>query len=298
MILLVLVITISTLFSIPARTHNNNIEDFASKLKLPNENIIEDLTSKLKLPNENNNNHDDGTEDDTVAVMYTDLTSKLILSSRQRQLLPKAPLNLPSFEGEFGFEIMYWLPYAYFLHQYGLLNSTTSCGHIDHLYWFSPHHTNKVPCLRKVGFIENNYFDHLIFHGCSNIPGHRNVHKCSVVPFWLAPPTAERFRRLPLPRVDKIALRKPLLFIGNKYEPEGNDFKPVNFYDVNLLKDLIRHLLPHYTIFYHRENTHEMKPRQEATFSKEPPLQDYEMLTKEFAKEIKEGSLYLTRSAR
>ncbi|CAI5501440.1 unnamed protein product [Closterium sp. Naga37s-1] len=92
------------------------------------------------------------------------------------------------FQGEFGYELIAVLPFAYWHHLNGSLRSTTSCGRhsLASLYYFSPNHTDDATCHRS------DMKDNVAAYG---FPG--GIHYSHIPPTWQPPPLAYYFRKLP-----------------------------------------------------------------------------------------------------
>ena len=97
---------------------------------------------------------------------------------------------------------------------------------------------------------------------------------------WQSPPFADYLRKQTTPKIDEMAVTKPLLLLSNKYQAEWNG--PLDFYSVDTLRQLLKLLLPHYTVFYLREDAELDTARKKTSMSKATPLKDKEMLREEF----------------
>ncbi|CAI5487334.1 unnamed protein product, partial [Closterium sp. Naga37s-1] len=132
------------------------------------------------------------------------------------------------FQGEFGYELIAVLPFAYWHHLNGSLRSTTSCGRhsLASLYYFSPNHTDDATCHRS------DMKDNVAAYG---FPG--GIHYSRIPPAWQPPPLAHYFRKLP-PVWPEIPKGSRLVVIGNKYEREWGH-SPVNFIDLPTLLGIV-----------------------------------------------------------
>ncbi|CAI6004901.1 unnamed protein product [Closterium sp. NIES-64] len=112
-------------------------------------------------------------------------------------------------QGEFGYELIAVLPFAFWHHLNGSLRSTTSCGRhsLASIYCFSPNHTDDATCYRT----------------------------------WQPPPLAHYFRKLP-PVWPEIPKGSRLVVIGNKYEREWGH-SPVNFINIPTLLGIVESYL-------------------------------------------------------
>lgn len=141
-----------------------------------------------------------------------------------------------SFRGEFGWELLKAIPYAYYLETKGLLGSTTGCVDTKCLYYFSKNHIelHKKRCCSGnwEGAWRNTPFESI----------HRHEMNCET---WLTPPYKEIFK-------NKIFVyKKPILIISNKFNQEwGRD--PVNFISLKTLLEIIKLLSKEFKIIYNR----------------------------------------------
>jgi hypothetical protein len=137
---------------------------------------------------------------------------------------------------EFGYELSFGLPYAYWLHTRNELKSTTSVTGTSPLYYFSPQH-QEIPerrCYRKLREFDNSSFD-LVRLNTSR---------------WCPPPLRSHFAHFELP----IQFVKPLLLLGNKLCDEWNK-GPVHYLTPTVLHDLLTCLSDVYSIVYIRPGT-------------------------------------------
>ncbi|CAI7822350.1 unnamed protein product [Closterium sp. NIES-53] len=132
------------------------------------------------------------------------------------------------FQGEFGYELIAVLPFAYWHHLNGSLRSTTSCGRhsLASIYYFSPNHTDDATCHRS------DMKDNVAAYG---FPG--GIHYSRIPPTWQPPPLAQHFRKFP-PVWPEIPKGSRLVVIGNKYEREWGH-SPVNFIDLSTLLQIV-----------------------------------------------------------
>lgn len=162
---------------------------------------------------------------------------------------PGMPTENLEYQGEFGFELTTMLPYAYYLHRVGRLNSTASCGAMSALYYFSPHHENRA-CQRSYGHSKVLTAKHGFPLWWGDWPEDAWVH-------WQAPPFRAHFQAMALPDDWPRSLSwkslsaKPLVVIANKYTIEW-DHDPVNFISLDALDKLLTLLTPHFVVVYNR----------------------------------------------
>jgi hypothetical protein len=145
--------------------------------------------------------------------------------------------------GEFGFEMLAVIPYAYWLHGQGLLERTVACADTSALYYFSPRHQERavprsyVPITEyPVGEAGWRHYDRLAF------PRTLDTRQ------WLPPPYKSIYRDARFQWV------KPTCVVCNKYSDEHyrRHREPTNFMDVELLLALIGRLRERYQVVYNR----------------------------------------------
>jgi len=159
-----------------------------------------------------------------------------------------------SFNGEFGQELLFLLPFAYWHYKNGTLRSTRSAKYTKELYFFSPDH-EEVFDTRTV---EGNYnFE---------IPRILYSHDYKITK-WLAVPLKEQYKN------DIYVYDKPLLIIANRFNMEW-DGPPVSFYDIPALEFIIRNLVKDYTIVYNRPRAENITPDNSASYN----LHEYDWL--------------------
>ena len=132
------------------------------------------------------------------------------------------------FVGEFGYELLAVLPFAYFHFLQGSLKSSESCGDpsVAKLYYFSPNHVHNESCVRDdmQNFIKG-------------FGWRSGLHASSIPATWYPPPYASHFRE-----VGKVwhtlPANTPLVIISNKFSNEWNR-GPINFIDIRSLKKLL-----------------------------------------------------------
>jgi hypothetical protein len=145
--------------------------------------------------------------------------------------------------GEFAFELLAVVPYAYWLASEGRLSSTVSVPDTRCLYWFSPHHEEHAVARRYVPISEYPVgvagalrYDRKAF------PATLDTRR------WLPPPYKAAFRD------DRFRWAKPTCVIGNKTTDEQYLWHraPTNFIPNDLLLSLIGALRTRYQVVYNR----------------------------------------------
>lgn len=138
--------------------------------------------------------------------------------------------------GEFGYELIVVVPYAYHLHLQGKLNSTTSCLDTKPFYYFSNNHTEKfdkrTPCLGSIYNIQGASFNAL----------HTSNPDFSK---WTFPNYKEIYKNT------EFSFNKPLLMISNKKYVRGSTQRH-GFFNDEELAYLFNEYQNEYQIIYNR----------------------------------------------
>jgi hypothetical protein len=146
--------------------------------------------------------------------------------------------------GEFAFELLAVVPYAYWLHEQGRLEFTASTRDTRCLYYFSPDHTE----------VDVDRVDVPITEYPVGEPGDRTFDRAAF------PTALDTTRWRPPPYGDaydddrRFHWDKPPLVVCNKAASEeylGSGFA-VNYLDIDLLLQLMSELTPLYTVIYNR----------------------------------------------
>jgi hypothetical protein len=145
--------------------------------------------------------------------------------------------------GEFAFEMLAVIPYAYWLHGQGRLERTVACADTRALYYFSPHHEERaaqrsyVPITEyPVGEAGWRHYDRLAFP--------RTLDPRA----WRPPPYKSIYRDA------RFQWAKPTCVVCNKYSDEhyGRHREPTNFMGPELLLAVIGRLRERYQVVYNR----------------------------------------------
>ncbi len=145
--------------------------------------------------------------------------------------------------GEFAFELLAVVPYAYWLHRAGNLRFTQACRDTRCLYYFSPAHEefegrrSYVPITDYPSACTSRWrWDAHAF------PQYLDTAK------WIAPPYKSIYRN------DIFRWPKKLCIVCNKYaaEPSVRFRRAVNFIPLPVLSELLELLAPHYQVVYVR----------------------------------------------
>ena len=152
-----------------------------------------------------------------------------------------------SFNGEFGQELLFLLPFAYWHYKNGTLRSTRSAKYTKELYFFSPDH--------------EEVFDKRTVEGNYNFEIPRILYSHDYqIKKWLAVPLKEQYKN------DVYRYDKPLLIIANRFNMEW-DGPPVSYYDIPALDFIMSNLKKHYTIIYNRPRTENITPDNSETYN-------------------------------
>ena len=161
--------------------------------------------------------------------IYLQLKQKLYFF---RDYVFKRKYKVISYQGEFGGELLFALPFAYWHHKNGTLLKTVSDKYSQDLYFFSENHEQKFE-----ERIWQASFDWNLPHTHYNL--WYNFEKFEPVPF------KAHFKNA------KYQYEKPLLILANRYNMEW-DGPPVSFFDIPMLDFIISHLKEKYQIVYNR----------------------------------------------
>jgi glycosyltransferase involved in cell wall biosynthesis len=143
-------------------------------------------------------------------------------------------ININSYNCEFGYELISVLPFAYWLHTKGLLNSTCSGNDTSSLYYFSKNHTinHELRDYKNCYSVYNDNIPNAFIH----------VDYLDFSKFKI-PPYKEIFAN------SELKWEKPTLCICNRYNREWNH-EPINYFDLECLKHLFETLQDKYQIVY------------------------------------------------
>ncbi|WP_240699303.1 hypothetical protein [Spirosoma sordidisoli] len=144
----------------------------------------------------------------------------------------RKPYKMIGFDGEFGPDLQFALPHAYWHYKNGTLKATQSTKFMGEFYYFSPEHTAT--------------FDRRTTEGNYNYDLPRTLYSHDYdMSKWTPVPLKEIYRN------DVYVYEKPILIIANRYNQEW-DGPPVSFLSVEVIDFIIRSLKDRYTIIYNR----------------------------------------------
>jgi hypothetical protein len=136
------------------------------------------------------------------------------------------------YNGEFGQELLFVLPFAYWHSKNGTLKSTKSCKFTKELYFFSPNHVEEFSNRTNVG---NYNFE---------IPRILYSHDYNISK-WEPVPLKNQYKN------EIYKFDKPILIIANRYNMEW-DGPPISYFDIPILDYIMSNLKHDYTIIYNR----------------------------------------------
>lgn len=137
-----------------------------------------------------------------------------------------------SFSGEFGPELQFVLPFAYWHFKNGTLKETQTTPNMSEFYFFSPDHKE----IFELRSNEGNYnFD---------MPRVLYSHRYDMKK-WLPVPLKAAYKN------DIYQFEKPILIVANRYNMEW-DGPPISFLSIEMLKFIFDTLKDDYTIIYNR----------------------------------------------
>jgi len=136
------------------------------------------------------------------------------------------------YNGEFGPELKYVVPFAYWHYCNGTLKKTISSKHTKEFYYFSDNHEEK--------YTERKWRPY-----CFGIPNSEDHNIKYNFKQWRRVPYKDIYRN------DIFVYNKPILIIANKYNMEWGE-KPVNYLNIDILKRIIENYSDKYQIVYNR----------------------------------------------
>eukprot|EP00271_Cylindrocystis_brebissonii_P000732 TRINITY_DN1095_c0_g1_i6.p1 TRINITY_DN1095_c0_g1~~TRINITY_DN1095_c0_g1_i6.p1 ORF type:complete len:443 (-),score=37.06 TRINITY_DN1095_c0_g1_i6:173-1501(-) len=196
------------------------------------------------------------------------LSSRQSASRTSTRRPPNATVDV-FFQGEFGYELMVVLPFAYYHFLQGTLGRTKSCGDSSTalLYWFSERHEHVEGCAR------DDYKNQVAPYGWTG-----GLHKSRIPPQWYPPPLAAHFREWG--KLWKIPPHSKLIIISNKLSNEW--FKgPINIIDIPTLKQTIQsYIEADFYVIYNRAGNAVPEDKWQVVDSSGLRLDDYKIIRK------------------
>jgi len=137
-----------------------------------------------------------------------------------------------SFSGEFGPELQFVLPFAYWHYKNGTLSRTRSSKFTKEFYFFSENHIEE--------------FENRTNEGNYNFEIPRILYSHSYdMSKWLPVPLKEQYRN------EVYIFEKPILVLANRFNMEWGG-PPISYFDIPTLDYIISNLKGEYTIVYNR----------------------------------------------
>lgn len=155
-----------------------------------------------------------------------------------RDYVIKKPYKEITFAGEFGAELQFALPFAYWHYKNGTLKQTKSSKWSKEFYFFSPKHEEAFEIRTNEG--NYNY----------EIPRILYSHDYDIRK-WLPVPLKEKYKN------NLFQFEKPTLIIANRYNSEW-DGPPISFFSIEMLEFIINQLKHKYTLVYNRPRAKEI----------------------------------------
>lgn len=137
-----------------------------------------------------------------------------------------------AFHGEFGPELLFVLPFAYWHFKNGTLKETKTCAQMAEFYYFSPNHKEVFGQRSNEG---NYNFE---------IPRILYSHNYNIKK-WTPVPLKEIYRN------DIYVYDKPSLIVANRYNSEWGG-PPISFFSIEILQFIFNSLRDDYKIIYNR----------------------------------------------
>lgn len=190
-----------------------------------------------------------------------------------RDLFFRKPYKVINYSGEFGPELKFIIPFAYWHHLNGTLKATVSTKHTAELFYFSTNHT-ELDTSRKY------YID-------KSIPNSEDHNFSYNLKKWKQVPFKDQYRgQLTL------KLKKPLLIISNKFSDEWGE-GPINFLDLETIASIIKTSSNSHQIIYNRTEPHLITNDHQKIHS----FEEKSFLKKNFKDVIIAEELFQTHSA-
>ena len=154
-----------------------------------------------------------------------------------KDYLSKKKYKVITFNGEFGAELQYVLPFAYWHYKNGTLKKTRSSKYTRELYFFSPDHEECFDTRMNMGEPNEGNYNY-------EMPRILHSHDYNMSK-WLAVPLKKTYQNT------TFVYDKPILIVANRYNMEW-DGPPISYFDIPLLSFIFDTLKDTYTIIYNR----------------------------------------------
>jgi hypothetical protein len=173
-----------------------------------------------------------------------------------------------SFYGEFGPELLFVLPFAYWHFRNGTLKATESCANMAEFYYFSPNH-REIPDRRSNEGNYNYQIPRILYSHDYNIKK------------WLPVPLKGIYRN------DIYVFEKPILIVANRYNSEWGG-PPISYLSLEMLKYIFDNLKSDYTIIYNRPSAHQITMDNSEIYD----LNEYEWIKNNFPEVVLMSDLF------
>lgn len=185
-----------------------------------------------------------------------------------KDFLSKKKYKAIVYNGEFGQELLFVLPFAYWHYKNGTLKKTVSAKYTKELYFFSPDHEER--------------FDTRTTEGNYNFEAPRILYSHNYnMSKWSPVPLKEKYRN------EVYVYQKPILIIANRYNSEW-DGPPISFFSIPLLDSLFTSLKEKYTIIYNRPRPQNITNDNSDVYD----LDEYDWIKKEHPEIVLMEDLY------
>jgi hypothetical protein len=178
------------------------------------------------------------------------------------------------FSGEFAPELQFVLPFAYWHHKNGTLESTVSSKFTKELYFFSPDHREDYQTRSN----EGNY----------NFEMPRILYSQDYdMSKWIPVPLKDTYKN------NVYIYEKPILIIANRYNMEWEG-PPVSYYSMEMLAFILEKLRDKYTVIYNRPKPQNITMDNSDIYD----MDEYSWLAREYPEVILMEDLYKENKAR
>ncbi|WP_162053497.1 hypothetical protein [Pontibacter pamirensis] len=150
-----------------------------------------------------------------------------------RDYIIKKRYKVIEYRLEFQQELTFVLPFAYWHYLNGTLEKTVGCKYTKELYFFSKNHEERFE--KRLSRLPRKKFEYPNMFHCRSFSQSK----------WARVPLKEHYQN------NVLVFDKPILIIANKYNTEWGG-KPVNYFSIPMLMDIISAYKEKYQIIYNR----------------------------------------------
>jgi len=180
----------------------------------------------------------------------------------------KNKYKIIKYDGEFGPELKYVIPFAYWHYHNATLRKTISSTHTNELYYFSNNH--------------EEYYQKRVWrpyqYGIPNSEDHNIKYNFKQ---WLPVPYKDKYKN------NIIQFDKPILIIANKYNIEWGE-APINYIDIDTLIWIFENYSDKYQIIYNRPVTNNITNDNSDILS----FDDFKVIKHDYKKILNMNELY------